>query len=88
MFIIKTYKQFEKDLVLAKKRGRKIDKLWPIVELLQEYRPLSEKCRPHKLVGKWSNFWECHIESDWLLIYRYIDDYLELVRTGTHSDLF
>lgn len=88
MLIIKTYKQFEKDLILAKKRGKKIDKLWPIVELLQDYLPLPEKCWPHKLVGEWNNFWECHIESDWLLIYRYVDDYLELARIGTHSDLF
>lgn len=88
MLLIKTQKQFEKDLSLAKKRGKKINKLWPIVELLQDYRPLPEKCRPHKLVGEWNNFWECHIESDWLLIYRYVDNYLELIRTGTHSDLF
>lgn len=45
--------------------------------------------RPHKLSGKYEDFWECHIENDWLLIW-YIDneDNLILVRTGTHSDLF
>lgn len=40
------------------------------------------------LSGNWANFWECHIEYDWLLIYQLTEATLKLVRTGTHSDLF
>lgn len=46
--------------------------------------------RPHKLSGDYQDIMECHIESDWLLLwFRYdADNNIELVRTGTHSDLF
>lgn len=51
-------------------------------------KSLPEKHRPHILSGKWNKYYECHIEPDWLLIYRAEDGVLELARTGTHSDLF
>jgi len=44
--------------------------------------------RDHKLTGDWQGFRECHIESDWLLIYRVEGDAITFVRTGTHADLF
>jgi mRNA interferase YafQ len=80
--------RFLKDIKLAKKRGLNIRKLEEIITLLCENKALPMQCRPHILSGKWSNFWECHIEPDWLLIYQTTEDDLELVRTGTHSDLF
>ena len=44
--------------------------------------------KDHNLTGNYAGFRECHVTTDWLLIYRHSDGYLELYRTGTHSDLF
>ncbi len=88
MLKIKTHKRFEKDVKLATKRGKNTDKLWAIIDQLQASKPLAAKHRPHRLTGDWSPNMECHIEPDWLLIYFVTDDTLELLRTGTHSDLF
>ena len=70
------------------KRGKDERKLFAAVETLADIGSLSAKVRPHRLVGRWSDFWECHIESDWLLIYDVNDSEVLLVRTGTHADLF
>lgn len=80
--------KFVKELKLARKRGRNIGKLVAVVEALAKEEPLAEKHRPHALVGQWKSFYECHIEPDWLLIYKIEEGTLFLVRTGTHSDLF
>lgn len=82
--------KFRKDLKTAKKRGLNLQKLDIVVEKLANMMPLEDKYRDHSLSGKYSNFRECHIEPDWLLIYRQEEDDLNLLlfRTGTHSDLF
>lgn len=73
-----------------KKRGKDLAKLKYVVNELANQRPLDEKYRAHELTGNYRNFRECHIEPDWLLIYRIEKGELTLalVRTGTHSDLF
>ena len=85
-------KQFNKDLKLAKKRGYKIQLLIDVIEILVSEKVLPEKYKDHALVNSrnYNNVRECHIESDWLLIYRVEKELelLRLVRTGTHSDLF
>ena len=82
--------QFKKDLKLARKRGCKIEHLRDVVNALANEQKLDEKYRDHGLTGKYKGFRECHIEPDWLLVYRINQDSLELFlfRTGTHSDLF
>lgn len=82
--------QFKKDLKQAKKRGFNIDKLSVVINTIANQDPLDEKYRDHSLSGDYKGFRECHIEPDWLLIYRTENDELELFlfRTGTHSDLF
>jgi len=80
--------RFRKELKIAQKRGLKDIKLQNIVSLLCENKSLPKQCRPHALSGKYIGFLECHIEPDWLLIYRITNDAVELARTGTHSDLF
>lgn len=82
--------QFKKDLKLAKKRGYKIEHLRDVVNTLAREQKLDEKYRDHGLTGNYKGFRECHVEPDWLLIYRISQDALELFlfRTGTHSDLF
>jgi mRNA interferase YafQ len=85
---LKTTKQFDRDLRRAKRRGKTLDRLWQIVELLIRGEPLPARCRPHRLSGQWNRLWECHIEPDWLVIWDETDTTLTLVRTGTHADLF
>lgn len=82
--------QFKKDLRSAKKRGCRIEKLTAVIDLLAEQKPLPEKHRDHGLTGEYRGFRECHIEPDWLLVYRVESNALALFlfRTGTHSDLF
>lgn len=81
---------FKKDLKLAKKRGYKIEHLRDVVNALANEQKLDEKYRDHGLTGNYNGFRECHVEPDWLLVYRINQDALELFlfRTGTHSDLF
>ncbi len=82
--------QFKKDLKLAKKQGKNIDKLFYVVERIANGEELDVKYRDHSLTGNFAGCRECHIESDWLLIYEVIDKVLVLMiyRTGSHSDLF
>lgn len=85
-------KQFKKDLKLSKKRGYNIQHLVTVVEYLVAEKQLPAKYKDHPLTDdkKYKNVRECHIEPDWLLIYRIEKEIelLRLVRTGTHSDLF
>ena len=79
---------FAKDIKLAQKRGKNIDKLKKIIELLVNKEPIPQKYRDHNLVGNFIGRRECHIEPDWLLIYKIDKDEIIFERTGTHSDLF
>ncbi|MBI1389250.1 MAG: type II toxin-antitoxin system mRNA interferase toxin, RelE/StbE family [bacterium] len=88
MLTLKAASTFLKDLKRAARRGKDIGKLERIVERLQRQKALPEACHDHKLSGEWSNHRECHIEPDWLLIYRVSREDLILERTGSHSDLF
>jgi len=88
MFIIVWQSQFKKDFKNVKKRMKKLDKLACIITELQHGRKLPLKNKNHKLKGNYTDCWECHIEPDWLLIYRLNSEELILVRTGSHSDLF
>lgn len=88
MLQLVTTKQFERDLKRIKKRRKSLDKLWDIVELLLQHQPLPQSTKPHPLVGNWKPCWECHIEPDWLLIWKLDGHLLKLIRTGSHADLF
>lgn len=82
--------QFKKDLKLAKKQNRNLDKLFEVIEVLAGGGILEPKFRDHSLTGRYKGTRECHIEPDWLLIYEICDDVLVLMiyRAGTHSELF
>lgn len=79
---------FKKDRKRAGRRGKDLDKLDRLMRRLANEEQLEPRSRDHKLGGEWKDFRECHIESDWLLIYRVADEEITFVRTGTHSDLF
>lgn len=82
--------QFKKDYKLALKRRLNIDLLDDVIRALSRGETLPEKNKDHALSGNWAGHRECHIQPDWLLVYRIEDDVLvlTLTRTGTHSDLF
>lgn len=88
MLSLRTRNQFNKDIRLARKRGKDLRKLQRIVDRLQQAQELDFRHRNHRLKGEWVDFWECHIEPDWLLVYQIQEQELVLVRTGSHSDLF
>lgn len=79
---------FKKDYKRVQKRGYNIDLLKGIIAELADGKELPPKNKDHALTGDWEGYRECHIQSDWLLIYRVIDNklILSLTRTGTHSD--
>lgn len=89
-YTIKMGRKFKKNYKLAQKRGLNTELLKDIIYKLSNGEPLDVNNRDHALKGKWEGFRECHIQSDWLLIYLVEDDILALtlIDTGTHADLF
>lgn len=90
MLEIQFYTQFKRDIKRAKKRHMDMSLLKYVINKLQACEPLEEKYRDHALSGEYAGFRECHIQPDWLLVYKIIEERLILVlaRTGTHSDVF
>ena len=84
--------QFKKDYKLAVKRGCDPGKLEHVLSFLVNEQPLPEKYKDHALTNSrdYKDVRECHIEPDWLLVYKIVKDtlILRLIRTGSHSDLF
>ena len=80
--------QFKKDIKRQKKRGNNLQKLKDVIDILIRSEPLPPKNRDHALTGDWVGWRDCHLEPDWLLIYKVAPEELLLGRTGTHSDLF
>lgn len=81
-------KQFKKDVKRMRKRGKDLEKIKAVIDLLVAGEPLPPKNRDHKLGGDWIGRRDCHVEPDWIFIYKLTEDELLLERTGTHSDLF
>lgn len=90
MLKTKTMTQFEKDLKKAKKQHKNIDLLKKIIISLAKEETLDPKYLDHPLKGRWKGARECHIENDWLLIYRILkkEDEIWFERLGSHSELF
>ena len=80
--------QFKKDMKRQLRQGKEQKKLIEVVAILLDGRPLPEKYKNHPLKGAWKGRQDCHIEPDWILIYRITGNELRLERTGTHSELF
>lgn len=83
-------KRFQKDVKRCQKRNLPMDRLKNVIRLLESAGSLPSEYRPHKLSGIYDGKWECHIMSDWLLVWEQDDDELVLLmtNTGTHSDIF
>lgn len=89
-FEVRYTAKFKKDLKIAARQGKNLDVLFNVVEKLAQGEKLDVKFRDHALTGNYVGYRECHLEPDWLLVYRYIDQILvlSLSRLGSHSDLF
>ena len=81
--------RMKRDVKRMKRRGKDMDKLTDVLDTLARQEPLPKRNRDHALTGNLSDFRECHIEPDWVLIYRIEQDELLLVfaRSGSHSEL-
>ena len=82
--------KFLKDLKLAKRRGLNLSELKALTDMLQEGKRLPPRYHDHVLTGDYKGYRECHINPDWLLVYKKKEAIrvISLYRTGTHSDLF
>lgn len=81
--------QFKKDYKRIRRNPVKVHKLMDILKKLQNEEPIPDENYPHKLTGNYNGYMECHIEGDYLLIwFDPEEDYIDLVRLGSHSELF
>ena len=90
MFQLVYTNRFKKDVKLLQRRGFNLELLKQSVLVPEESGELPAENSPHKLSGDYSGYWEAHLKSDWLIIWKFYPDENEiwLTRTGTHSDLF
>lgn len=88
---IKYSKEFKKSIKKITKQGKNIDKLLSIIEMLSNRQQLDSKYKDHALHNdkRFKDCRDCHIEPDWVLIYKYLEDeiILLLINTGSHSDI-
>jgi len=83
-----TTTRFEKDIKLAQKRGKNLKKIRDVMQDLLNEKKLAPKLCDHWLAGNYVNRRECHIEPDWLLVYKPLPNEIIFERTGSHSDLY
>ena len=81
-------RQFERDVKRLGRRNKNMEKLKIVIRALVAGGPLDPIYREHKLIGSYQGRRECHIESDWLLVYKLEGKAIIFERTGSHSDLF
>lgn len=81
--------QYKKDYKRFRNNPAKLEKLMAVLNMLQAEIPLPAEYCPHMLSGNYAGFMECHIEGDFLLIwFDHETDQIDLVRLGSHSELF
>lgn len=89
-YTIERTNQFKRSFKRCLKRGLDISKFEAVLRILSKEGSLPLKYRPHKLSGNYEGCWECHITSDWLLVWRQNDTVMQLllIDTGSHADIF
>ena len=80
--------RFKRDIKRLQKQGKDLADLQSIIKTLVKEKLLDPKFKDHKLVGNWKGHRDCHIEPDWLLVYKVEAKVFHLVRTGSHAELF
>ncbi len=84
---LKRSSQFKRDVKLQIKRGKDIEKLKNILNILASIGEVPTQYNDHPMLGNWGNHRSLHIEPDWILIYKLDEEGISLIRTGTHSDI-
>ncbi|MDO4935767.1 MAG: type II toxin-antitoxin system YafQ family toxin [Phascolarctobacterium sp.] len=87
---VKFTSRFKKDIKVATKQGKNLEKMYEVIDMLASGQALDASYKDHALTGEFEGSRECHIESDWLLVYALYNDVmvLSLMRLGSHSELF
>ena len=80
--------QFQRDVKRLQKRGKDIEKLKSLIELLLAGGPLPPRYKDHPLRHNWSGYRDAHVDPDWVLIYAATEERVHFERTGTHEELF
>ncbi len=89
MKTIKTSTRYRKDLKKYKHQPSKLEALREVLDMLLNDQPIPSEYKPHKLLGEYEGCLECHIQGDFLLIwFDEVNDIIELVRLGSHSEVF
>ena len=90
MFELRYTNQFKKDFKRIKSNPAKVEEIFNLLKLLEQGIAIPKEFRPHKLKGAYKGYWECHIESDLLLIWLTFEEekIIKLIRLGSHSELF
>lgn len=90
MYSIEYTNQFKKDLKRCQKQGRDLSLIYTTISLLSQTGTLPPEYKAHKLLGSYKGKWECHIQSDWILIWEQFNNELRMImtNTGTHAELF
>lgn len=83
-------KRFEKDIKNLKKQNKDLTELFDVINTIAKGEILDKKYKDHKLLGNFNDYRECHIENDFILVYKIEKDKLVLFlyRAGTHSEIF
>jgi mRNA interferase YafQ len=88
-YLVYETKQFKRDLKKSRKRYKNLEKLYQVLRSIQKGIPLEAQYRKHRLwQSEYKGCFECHVFPDFLLVYRFCGDCLELIRCGSHADLF
>ena len=88
-YTLKQSSQFKKDLKTVKFDEHKLDELQKVLEYLGRTGEVTAEYHPHSLKGRYKHCMECHVEDDFLLIWKDPEQkIIRLVRLGSHSKLF
>jgi len=80
--------QFQRDVKRLQKRGKNLEKLKRLIELLLVGDPLPPQYKDHPPKHGWAGYRDAHVEPDWVLVYAATVKTVHLERTGTHEELF
>lgn len=81
--------QYKKDYKRFRNNPKKVEALKEVLLMLKNEQPIPARFQPHILYGEYRGCMECHIQGDFLLIwFNKESDIIELVRLGSHSELF
>lgn len=84
--------RFKKEFKKILKQGKDEKLFLEVLNVIANGEELDKKYKNHKLINDktFKECYECHLQPDWLLIYKIQNDELVLLlfATGSHSDLF